>query len=234
MATTETIEASPGANHIPLHTLPAAQTWPGTVSTGSTLNANTSTESVRDDNSAECAKQVTPRRSIWNTISSTFKQEDKNNTIKAGTSNNRSICRYLGTIVPCLNRGRQAEHDYTVRSRTINDPLSIMSLLKPIVKTFPRGYPNFAAFLDSDESFMLYRRYGYLQSRILLEKQDELRLLEEQLDELDRLEMNVRPHKLFTRMQQGDVRQGLLKKIETAFCEYGVCIRMIVQLLLTT
>ena len=81
---------------------------------------------------------------------------------------------------------------------------------------------------------MLYRRYGYLQSRILLEKQDELRVLEEQLDELDRSEMNVRPHKLFTRTQQGDDRKGLLVKVETAFCEYGVYTRLIAQRRLTS
>jgi hypothetical protein len=49
----------------------------------------------------------------------------------------------------------------------------------------PMGYPRLAAFLDSDDNFMLYRRFGYLQSRVLLEKQDDLRQLEEALKRLD-------------------------------------------------
>ena len=32
-----------------------------------------------------------------------------------------------------------------------------------------------ATFLDSDDCFMVYRRFGFLQSRRLLEKQEELR-----------------------------------------------------------
>ena len=71
---------------------------------------------------------------------------------------------------------------------------------------------------------MVYRRYGYLQSRILLEKQDELRLLEEQLDAIDKSEMHKRPHKLFGRKHQGEERKGLLAQIEVTFCEYGTVI----------
>jgi hypothetical protein len=89
------------------------------------------------------------------------------------------------------------------------------------VKKFPTGHPNFAAFLDSDESLMIYRRYGYLQSRILLEKQDELRLLEEQLDQLDYSEMYDNPDNLFKREAQGKERKGILNRIESTFCEYG-------------
>jgi len=48
-----------------------------------------------------------------------------------------------------------------------------------------RGYSRQAAFLDSDESFMIYRRFGWIQARLLLEKQDELRLQEEELGILD-------------------------------------------------
>jgi hypothetical protein len=34
-----------------------------------------------------------------------------------------------------------------------------------------RSNPRLAALLDSDENFMLYRRFGYLQARLLLHKQ---------------------------------------------------------------
>lgn len=42
-----------------------------------------------------------------------------------------------------------------------------------------------ATFLDSDENFMIYRRFGYLHSRMLLRLQDKLRTLESRLDEND-------------------------------------------------
>ena len=54
------------------------------------------------------------------------------------------------------------------------------------VNTIPRGYPNLAAFCDSDENFMVYRRFGYPQSRILLDKQNEMAALETELDSLDK------------------------------------------------
>lgn len=89
------------------------------------------------------------------------------------------------------------------------------------VKDFHPGYPTFATFLDSDESFTLYRRFGYLQSRLLLDQQDELRCLEAQLDELDKSEENSRPDSTFTREGQGQQRQEILSLVKTKFCDYG-------------
>ncbi|CAG8954500.1 hypothetical protein HYFRA_00004413 [Hymenoscyphus fraxineus] len=48
-----------------------------------------------------------------------------------------------------------------------------------------RGYRSLSTFLDSDENFMVYRRFGYLHSRVLLRKQDQLRTLEDELDDYD-------------------------------------------------
>ncbi|KAK8253766.1 hypothetical protein IWZ00DRAFT_502061 [Phyllosticta capitalensis] len=50
----------------------------------------------------------------------------------------------------------------------------------------PQGYPMLAAMLNSDENFLLCRRYGFLHNRVLLYRQDELRELESQLHALDR------------------------------------------------
>ena len=44
--------------------------------------------------------------------------------------------------------------------------------------------------MDSDDNFMIYRRFGFLYSRLLLEKQDELREIEEKLDETDKRDAN--------------------------------------------
>jgi hypothetical protein len=96
----------------------------------------------------------------------------------------------------------------------------------PLVKVeqCPRGYPNLAAFLDSDESFTLYRRFGYLQARLLLDKQDEMRKLEEKLDEMDKEDEENVSKRLITRdlkEQDAGPRRELFKAIEERFCEYG-------------
>src|ERR1700712_961884 len=69
---------------------------------------------------------------------------------------------------------------------------------------------------------MLYRRFGFLQSRLLLNKQDQLRALEEQLDEIDRGD----DEEYLTSRDMDDAderpRTRLMKKIETKFREYGM------------
>lgn len=89
------------------------------------------------------------------------------------------------------------------------------------VDKFKKGYPNLATLLDSDENFMQYRRFGYLQSRILLQRQDELRVLEEQLETLDGKDYYDEPHKLQRRELQGEARTKLLEDVEAKFCKYG-------------
>jgi hypothetical protein len=93
-----------------------------------------------------------------------------------------------------------------------------------IVNDHSKGYPNVAAFLDSDEGFAVYRRFGYLQSRILLQKQEELRGLE---DDLETIETKIREEDnqaLCYRELFGPnaAKHGkLLKDIEAAYCSYG-------------
>jgi hypothetical protein len=92
------------------------------------------------------------------------------------------------------------------------------------VDSCPRGYPNVAAFLDSDECFSVYRRFGFLQSRLLLNKQDKLRELEEALDRLDKKEARAdekRPRT--TDLPEKDIkpREDLLAAIEGEFTSYG-------------
>ncbi len=71
---------------------------------------------------------------------------------------------------------------------------------------------------------MLYRRFGFIQARILLDKQDEMRILEEKLDRMDQRIKDSDPDSLQTRdiaEEDGRPRKELLKRIETKFCEYG-------------
>lgn len=67
---------------------------------------------------------------------------------------------------------------------------------------------------------MIYRRFGYLQSRILLQKQDEMRELEDQLDTMDKEDMENDFDKLYSRKSQGAARLDLLTTIENTFCQY--------------
>jgi hypothetical protein len=70
---------------------------------------------------------------------------------------------------------------------------------------------------------MVYRRFGYIQARLLLDKQDELRKLEQELDDFDRQVQKRRPADLTTRdLRPSDAppRLELMIKLEQAFCEY--------------
>lgn len=79
---------------------------------------------------------------------------------------------------------------------------------------------------------MMYRRFGYLQSRLLLDKQDELRILEEKLDLMDKQDAELYPLRLRTRdlpEEDAKPRRELLKTIRENFCEYGndLCYRQV-------
>jgi hypothetical protein len=70
-------------------------------------------------------------------------------------------------------------------SKFLLTPLRTKHLLSFAVDKCASGYPRLAAFVDSDPNFMIYRRFGYLRTRLLLYHQDVLRERERDLDELD-------------------------------------------------
>ncbi|KAF2759506.1 hypothetical protein EJ05DRAFT_300449 [Pseudovirgaria hyperparasitica] len=95
---------------------------------------------------------------------------------------------------------------------------------KPIINKlneYPRGYPHLAAFLDSHENFMIYRRFGYLQARLILRKQDELRELEDELKDIDTEVAMNHKERLTTRMWDSVEQKKLMKKIESNFRSYA-------------
>ncbi|KIM94110.1 hypothetical protein OIDMADRAFT_184533 [Oidiodendron maius Zn] len=98
------------------------------------------------------------------------------------------------------------------------------SLIVRKFKDCPRGYPNLAVFLDSSEEFMVYRRFGYLQSRIILNKQDQLRELEKRLDREDKDDALI-DYKLLMCRDKDEIenrpRVKLLVDIEKCFKEYA-------------
>jgi len=68
---------------------------------------------------------------------------------------------------------------------------------------------------------MLYRRFGFLQARVLLYKQDELRALENRLDRLDKFHAKKGPAILQSRDNDDEFRKKLMHEITTQFKEYG-------------
>jgi hypothetical protein len=105
-------------------------------------------------------------------------------------------------------------------SRCLPDGVLHESLTPATVSDFKLGYPNLATFKNSSDSFAIYRRFGYLQSRLLLEKQDILRVLEHRLDQYDQGHVTTS----YTRTLSADKlmpRQALLEEIEHAFNSYG-------------
>ena len=61
------------------------------------------------------------------------------------------------------------------------------SLLFPLaVEDHPQGYPRIAAYINSDDDTVLFRRFGNLHARSLLYKQVELTDLERELEKLDK------------------------------------------------
>ncbi|KAF2162490.1 hypothetical protein M409DRAFT_27113 [Zasmidium cellare ATCC 36951] len=98
---------------------------------------------------------------------------------------------------------------------------------------FIRGYPNLAAFHSNSENFMIYRRFGYLSARVLLEKQDQLRRLEEELDEFDDINQGC---SVTTEPNQRtsstiDDRNRLLTKIDTTLGAYATSLMHAQQLM---
>jgi hypothetical protein len=61
------------------------------------------------------------------------------------------------------------------------------------VAFYPLGYPNWAAYQNSNPTFRVYKRFGTLRNRILLHRQQELAKLEVQLNALDAEEWNRAP-----------------------------------------
>lgn len=104
---------------------------------------------------------------------------------------------------------------------------SVRMWLTNVVEKCEVGYPYLASFLDSDENFMIYRRFGFLHARLLLQRQDELRIMEEELDRMDQRDKLQNIRMLQCRIdddlrtdQAGETRKSLLSRIEDAILKY--------------
>ncbi|KAH8655983.1 hypothetical protein BGZ60DRAFT_435101 [Tricladium varicosporioides] len=87
------------------------------------------------------------------------------------------------------------------------------------IDNYPRGYPQFAALINADPAFAVFRRFGTLRARSLLYKQDELVEMEAQLNELDAAERR-QVYLSSRRRDSNDERKNLVHLIDKALIEY--------------
>ncbi|KAL8840065.1 MAG: hypothetical protein Q9176_004087 [Flavoplaca citrina] len=104
----------------------------------------------------------------------------------------------------------------------------------PKLEDFPKGFPRVSCFLDSDESFMLFKRFGIVFARLLLNKQDEIRQMEDELQGMDKMDFVGDKHEyLLSRDEDvkrepstipgcwSQTRPQLLEKLEKKIMEYS-------------
>lgn len=99
------------------------------------------------------------------------------------------------------------------------------------MEEFERGIPRLAAYLDSNESFCIFQRFGPYAARILLHREIELSQLVEELNKLD-AEDAAKPEMIY-RLTSAEYYEGmdntqrkLLLQIETKigeYCEMKLC-----------
>jgi hypothetical protein len=93
-----------------------------------------------------------------------------------------------------------------------------------IVDDHPNGYPRFAAFMNSDENFLICRKYGFLHNRVLLYRQDELRALEQELLFMDKAANKLDDTMLKCRTREersSGERRDLINRIDAKLLEYN-------------
>lgn len=81
-----------------------------------------------------------------------------------------------------------------------------------VVEDHPRGYPRLAAFIDSDVDGRIYRRFGYLRNYLLLHRQDEISVLEQEMNALDKKHENDDPYRLCSRRYDEEDPQKMQRK----------------------
>lgn len=88
----------------------------------------------------------------------------------------------------------------------------------------PDGWPRMAAYLNLSDNALIYRKFGYLRNRVLLNKQAEIIELEERLHNLDLRDQDNDEWRLFSRSydnsQPTTPRRALLQQIEDKLREY--------------
>ena len=88
------------------------------------------------------------------------------------------------------------------------------------VESLRPGYPRYSALLGQHKAFQNFRRFTRVRMRLLLQKQDEMVVLEETLERIDSQEEKD----LFLgcrRRDTNDSRKQVLGQLSSALHEYG-------------
>lgn len=98
------------------------------------------------------------------------------------------------------------------------------------------GYGKLAAIEACDPNFLIYRKFNWLRNRVLLQYQDELAVLENQLEVLDRHDNRNEAERLTSRRRDEATRprrKNLLAEIDKKLADYGWSLRPPVVALLS-
>lgn len=111
-----------------------------------------------------------------------------------------------------------------------------------IDETYPQGWPQLAAFLNSSDNFAIFRHFGTAHCRLLLHLQAELTEIEKQLDDLDKSDSETGPTSkidLRYRLTRNEWYEGwnpaqknLLDTFKAKLLEYGKPISNTIELVL--
>ena len=98
----------------------------------------------------------------------------------------------------------------------------------------PMGYPRLGSLMNSDENFLLCRRYSLLHTRVMLYRQAELAQLERELFELDQEDEQdqdraLKSVKFLGVGEKGEDRTELIQRIDEKLKEYGMFNVIILQ-----
>ena len=116
---------------------------------------------------------------------------------------------------PPLDMGPQCQSFTRALGHRLPDKLGI------IVANIRQGYPRFSALMASHPSFLMARRFSVARIRLLLHKQDEVAVIEEQLEAIDKAE----PCELFLgnrRRDRNEARIATMKRLDAVLEEYGM------------
>lgn len=92
------------------------------------------------------------------------------------------------------------------------------------VDSYSKGLSRLAKILDSNDRFMMFRQFRYVQARLLLRKQDQLHILSQRLEVMDRCK-EIESHGTSRCEEKGnegeEASEKLLTTIEVTFHQYG-------------
>lgn len=94
-----------------------------------------------------------------------------------------------------------------------------------IVENYPDGLPRVAAFLESCDSFGIYRKFGHCHARLLMARMSNITDIERQLLALDAKDDAGGPAsqwRLKCRERSDTAKKDLLKKLEEELMAYGM------------